>query len=115
EIVALHVRDGLHLKSACTLASARELLFDPKVIGADERGAFEAAGLECVAVDEPTGANVLAIGDAVLVSSAAPKTAALLRERGRRVNVVDVGEFHKGDGALTCLSVRLPSPGTWCT
>ncbi len=115
EVVALTVRDGLHLKSACTLASATVLLFDPRVLGEQERWAFVAAGLETVAVDEPAGANVLALGDAVLVSAAAPRTAAMLVARGLAVRVVDVGELHKADGALTCLSLRVPRAGAWST
>jgi hypothetical protein len=26
-----------------------------------------------------------------------------------------VSEFHKGDGALTCLSLRVPRAGCWST
>jgi dimethylargininase len=115
DVVPLTVRDGLHLKSACTLASASLLVIDPRVIGDEERAAFVEAGLTILAVDEPAGANVLAIGDAVLVSSAAPRTAELLRAKGLDVRVVDVGEFHKGDGALTCLSLRVPREGAWAT
>lgn len=115
EVVTLTVRDGLHLKSACSLASASLLVVDPRVVGAEERAAFVAAGLTVLAVDEPAGANVLAVGDAVLVSSAAPRTAELLRAQRLGVRVIDVGEFHKGDGALTCLSLRAPRAGAWAT
>jgi hypothetical protein len=44
------------------------------------------------------------IGEHVLVSAAAPRTADLLRKR-LTVHVVDVSEFHAGDAGLTCLSV----------
>lgn len=115
EVVALSVRDGLHLKSACSLASASLLVFDPRIVAEEERAVFERAGLTCLAVEEPAGANVLAVGDAVLVSRAAPRTVGLLRSKGLAVHVVDVGEFHKGDGALTCLSLRVPREGAWAT
>lgn len=114
-VVPIEVRGGLHLKSACTLASARELVFDASVIGADAVRAFEGAGLLCIEAGEPVGANVLALGSAVLVSAAAPRTAALLAARGVSVVVLDVGEIHKGDGALTCLSLRIPAEGCWST
>ncbi len=55
---------------------------------------------------------MLALGDAVLVSAAAPRTAEALRARSLAVHVVEVGELHKGDGALTCLSLRVPRART---
>lgn len=115
EVVPLVVRDGLHLKSACTLAAPGLVVFDPDMIDRAAIAAFEAARLETVAAAEPAGANVLAIGDRVLVSAAAPRTAALLGARGLAVRSVDVREIHKGDGALTCLSLRVAAPGTWST
>lgn len=113
--VTLTVRDGLHLKSACTLASASVLVYDANVLRDDDLTAFRDAGLTCIAASEPSGANVLALGRSVLVSAAAPRTAERLAATGLDVRVVDVGEMHKGDGALTCLSLRVPAPGAWCT
>lgn len=115
EVVALIVRDGLHLKSACTLADASTLVYDPRVLGDAELAAFHGAGLRCVAASEPTGANVLALGHGVLVSAAAPITGAMLATLGIAVRYVDVSEFHKGDGALTCLSLRVPRRDGWST
>ena len=115
EVVPVAVRGGLHLKSACSLASASLLLFDPGGMGDAELAPFRAAGVEVLPVAEPAGANVLTLGRAVLVSAAAPRTAEALRARGLDVRVVDVGEFHKGDGALTCLSLRVPEAGAWST
>jgi dimethylargininase len=114
-VVPIEVRGGLHLKSACTLAGARDLVFDPSIVGADALRELERAGLTCTEAEEPAGANVLALGAAVLVSAAAPRTAASLAARGVNVVVLDVGEMHKGDGALTCLSLRVPSDGCWST
>jgi dimethylargininase len=99
EPVAVEVRGGLHLKSACTALGS-------SVIGRFERidrAPFVACDLELVDAPEPMGANVLDLGAGVLVSAAAPKTAALLGERAR---IIELGEIHKGDGALTCMSVR---------
>jgi dimethylargininase len=115
EVIPVPVRGGLHLKSACTLASASLLVYDPNVMADAELAPFRVAGIEPLPVPEPTGANVLAVGGAVIVSAAAPRTAGLLRARGLDVRVVDVGEFHKGDGALTCLSLRVPPARCWST
>ena len=112
--VIVEVTDCLHLKSACTLANEATLVFDSAV--APDVTAVTDWGLECLAVDEPFGANVLALGrNRVLVSAAAPRTAAMLRQRGMTVIVSDVSEFHRADGALTCLSVRCPTSEGWCT
>ena len=110
ETVEIPVRAGLHLKSAATLASPDLCLVDP---GAVDPSAFW--GLEVLKVDEPAGANVLHLGPLTLVSAAAPRTAEALARRGIPVQVLDVGEIHKGDGALTCCSIRIPHPGSWCT
>jgi dimethylargininase len=117
EVVAVPMRGGLHLKSACTLASASLLVYDPRLMADAELAPLRrhVEGLELLAVSEPAGANVLALGGAVVVSAAAPQTASELRGRGLDVRVVDVSEIHKGDGALTCLSLRVPGPGGWCT
>ncbi len=115
DVVTVEVRGGLHLKSACTLASASSLVYDPNVLRDEDLTAFRDAGLTCIAASEPTGANVLALGRAVLVSAAAPRTAERLAAIGLDVRTIDVGEFHKGDGALTCLSLRAASSNAWCT
>jgi dimethylargininase len=115
EVISVPVRGGLHLKSACTLASASLLVYDPNVMADAELAPFRVAEVEPLPAPEPAGANVLAVGGAVILSAAAPRTAGLLRARGLDVRVVDVGEFHKGDGALTCLSLRVPRAGCWST
>jgi dimethylargininase len=114
DVVAIEVRGGLHLKSACTLVSAQQLVFAAETMRDEDLAVFRAAGLDCVATDENAGANVLALGSVVLVSAAAPRTAAKLAASGVDVRTIDVGEFHKGDGALTCLSLRVAPPGSWC-
>jgi dimethylargininase len=102
EPVAVPLGAGLHLKSACSpLADGVIGCFDRV-----DRAPFAERGVQTVDALEPWGANVLELGSRVLVSSAAPATARLI---GERAFVVDVSELHKGDGALTCLSIRLPS------
>ena len=43
----------------------------------------------------------------VLMSSGAPLTRAMLEGRGLDVVAVDIGEYEKLEGCVTCLSVRL--------
>ena len=59
-------------------------------------------------VPEEPGAHVVLLDDDVLLmSSAAPQSAKLFEERGYRVVTVDISEFEKLEGCVTCLSVRL--------
>lgn len=101
---------GLHLKSVVTLAAPDLLVYQPGTVDIDH---FR--DVESLAVEEPAGANVLLIGEVVLVSASAPQTAERLAQRGCTVQVLCVDEFHKADGALTCLSIRVPQPGSWVT
>lgn len=111
-VVPVPVQAGLHLKSAVTLAAPGLLVLVEEQL---DPAPFARAGLEVLLVDEPHGGNVLALKDRVLVSSASPRVGARLRARGLRTVEVDVTELHKGDGALTCLSLRQPPPGAWCS
>ena len=89
------------MKSACSYIGDAVLVHRPWV----DETAF--AGLRLVDVPEECGANVLTIGETVLVSAAAPRTAELLRSLGRQVRLLDNSELMKAEGALTCCSLIL--------
>ncbi len=67
------------------------------------------AGLDVIVVSESEApaANVLAVGEAVLVPAGYPRTAAELWHRGWRVLSVPLSEFAKADGGVTCLSLLI--------
>ena len=44
------------------------------------------------------------------MAAGAPRTAALFTELGYRPVIVDISEFEKLEGCVTCLSVRLRTP-----
>jgi dimethylargininase len=59
-------------------------------------------------VPEESGAHVVLLGGmSVLMSASAPRSAQLLAARGHDVTTVDISEFEKLEGCVTCLSVRL--------
>lgn len=102
-VVTVPMTKALHLKSAVTA------LPDGTVIGyapvVDDPGVW---GDRFLAVPEEPGAHVVLLEDDVLLmSSAAPQSAALFEARGYRVVGVDISEFEKLEGCVTCLSVRL--------
>lgn len=104
EVVAVPVRRVLHLKSAVTA------LPDGTVIGYEPLTDDPAAFPKFLAVPEEAGAHVVLLGeDRVLMAASAPKTAELFKERAYTPVVVDISEFEKLEGCVTCLSVRLRS------
>ena len=61
------------------------------------------------AVEEESGCHVVPLGaDRVLIAASAPRTARLLDDLGFTPVVVDISEFEKLEGCVTCLSVLLP-------
>jgi dimethylargininase len=61
-----------------------------------------------LSVPEEAGAHVVLLGgDKLLMAASAPKTADLLGDLGYEPVVVDISEFEKLEGCVTCLSVRL--------
>jgi dimethylargininase len=92
----------LHLKSAVTA------LPDGTVVGhrplVDDPGVWHSF----LDVPEEPGSHVVLLDEqTVLMSTSAPRTAELFADRGLRVVAVDLTEFEKLEGCVTCLSVRL--------
>jgi len=101
-VVAVPVTKVLHLKSAVTALPDGTVLGHPATV--DDPRIFPSY----LEVPEPEGVHVVALDDdTVLLSAAAPRTAALLESLGYRCVPVDISEFEKLDGCVTCLSVRL--------
>ncbi|MBW8483534.1 dimethylargininase [Actinomadura parmotrematis] len=104
-VVPVDTAGVLHLKSAMTA------LPDGTLIGLPEHVDTSVLPLLRVA-PEPAGAHVVVLGpEHVLVSAAAPRTAALLAADGLRVTSVDIGEFEALEGCVTCLSVLVGPRG----
>ena len=101
-VVGVPVEKVLHLKSAVTaLPDGTVIGYPPLVDDQDVWSSF-------LAVPEEPGSHVVLLGDdLVLMSTSAPRTRALLEERGLRVLAVDLTEYEKLEGCVTCLSVRL--------
>ena len=55
---------------------------------------------------EEYAANCVRVNDCVLVAAGYPRLAARLRGLGYDLRVLDVSEFRKMDGGLSCLSIR---------
>jgi dimethylargininase len=106
EVVPVPVTRVLHLKSAVTA------LPDGTVIGYPPLLEDPSVFTSYLRVPEESGSHVVVLDErTVLMATSAPRTAQLLRGRGLHVVAVDIGEFEKLEGCVTCLSVRLrPTP-----
>ena len=91
----------LHLKSAATAADETTLVAHTPYV--DLHG-IDAKVIE-VHPDEPQAANVVPVDGRLLVDATGPRTAAILEAHGFQVVPVDVSEFAKAEGALSCKSV----------
>ncbi|HEU4425703.1 MAG TPA: arginine deiminase family protein [Pilimelia sp.] len=105
-VVAVPLGRVLHLKSAVTALPDGTVLAWPSYVDTEVFPAVRAA-------PEETGCHVLPLGgDRVLLAASAPRTADLIANLGFTPVVVDIGEFEKLEGCVTCLSVLIPNPGT---
>lgn len=96
------VHKVLHLKSAVTALPDGTIIGYPELV--DDPSAFD----RFLAVPEPEGAHVVLIGgNRLLMSSNAPESAELFRSMGYEPVCIDIGEFEKLEGCVTCLSVRI--------
>jgi N-Dimethylarginine dimethylaminohydrolase len=107
---AVTTRGCLHLKSAATAFAEDGVLVNPGWVDSDSFG-----GMTTINVDptEPFAANVLRVGDSVLCAAAFPRTALRLRKAGMDVQMVDVSELAKAEGALTCCSIIVGDSDTY--
>jgi dimethylargininase len=103
-LVPVKVRKVLHLKSACTYLGNEVVIlsegcFDTNVL----------QGLRKIVVPrgEEYAADCLAVNGTVLTVKGYAETRKLVEKEGFRVEELEISEFRKGDGALTCLSIIL--------
>lgn len=101
-VVAVPVTKALHLKTAVTaLPDGTIIGYPPLVDNSELFPRFQP-------VPEAHGTAVVVLApDLLLMSAAAPKTAVLLQDLGYNVVTVDISEFEKLEGCVTCLSVRV--------
>ena len=101
-VVAVPVTRALHLKSTVTA------LPDGTVIGHPDLVDNPAIFSRYLEVPEVAGVAVVVLSDnSVLMSTSAPQSVALIENLGYRVATVEISEFEKLEGCVTCLSVRV--------
>jgi dimethylargininase len=93
----------LHLKSGIAYLGSNRLVVAPEL---SALSAFQTYELIEVAAAELYAANCIHINDHVLIPAGYPKTAAALESLGYTLLALDVSEFRKMDGGLSCMSLR---------
>lgn len=100
EVVGVEVSKVLHLKSAVTALPDGTVVGYPEAV--DDPSAFETF----LAVPEESGAHVVLLDEeTVLLATSAPRTAAMFADRGLKLVTVDISEYERLEGCVTCLSV----------
>jgi len=99
-VTEVPVQQVLHLKSAVTA------LPDDSILG--YAPLVPPAFPDVVSVPEQSGAQVVLLGGGkVMLAADCPRSAELIAASGYEPVVVDISEFQKLEGCVTCLSVRL--------
>ena len=93
----------LHLKTGLSWLGGRRLLATDGFAGHEAFGGWEVVR---VPAGEEYAANCVRVNDVLLIAQACPATAALLSGLGHEIAALEMSEYRKMDGGLSCLSVR---------
>jgi dimethylargininase len=102
-VFGVGMRDCLHLKSACTYLGRDTVLANGAWV--DLADMDRPGGLSHIQVQEEAAADVLAIGNTVVIPASFPETARTLEHAGWRVLPIDVSELQKAEAGVTCMSL----------
>lgn len=102
---SIEVNEFLHLKTGVSRLDETTVLALPQLAQT-----FSGLGFRAITVSPKNwhAANVLAVGRRVLMPAGHGPVAAALRSHGYQPWEVDLSEFAKQDGGVSCLSILLP-------
>ena len=102
QAIPVKINDILHLKSACTYIGHNFIILSP---GHFDQSVFSQYKIITVPPEEAYAANCLAVNGRVLIARGFPRTREMIEKSGFETIELDMTEFKKGNGSLTCLSV----------
>jgi len=102
-VSAVPLSSVLHLKTGISYLENNILLVWGEFVDKPELAGFEKIR---VPDDEAYAANSVWINNTVLVPKGYNRTKEMIKEKGYQVLTLDVSEFRKLDGGLSCLSLR---------
>jgi dimethylargininase len=105
EITLVGLHRFLHLKTGVAYLGGDDLIVAGELVGKDEFRGFRKI---VIPPEEEYGANCVRINDRVLVAAGYETAKHSIAERGYEIIELEMSEFRKLDGGLSCLSLRLP-------
>ena len=93
----------LHLKSGLTELAPNVLIHDPAL---KTDVALDWAQVITLPAEEGYAADVMPVNDTLFIAAGCPQAHQAARQHHNRVVPLDMSEFRKMDGGLTCLSLR---------
>ncbi|HKI48831.1 MAG TPA: arginine deiminase family protein [Desulfobacteria bacterium] len=103
-VIPIAVKQGLHLKTSVSTLGKNLLVIHPSHIETEPFREFEWIEVD---EEEAYAANCLALGEHVILPAGFPKLEQHIQERGFSTLPVDMSEFQKADGGVTCLSLLI--------
>lgn len=104
-VLPVAVTEALHLKTAVSWLGANRLLAHSPAVEADAFRNFE--WIE-VPAEEAYAANGLLIGETFIMPAGFSNVQRRIEATGVKVKPVEMSEFEKADGGITCLSLIIP-------
>ena len=101
-VTSIPVSGCLHLKSAITEVAPGVVLVNPAWVDAAAFGDVRAIEIDA---EEPYAANGLLAGGRLIYPVSFPRTRQRLESAGIAIELVDVSELQKAEGAVTCCSL----------
>ncbi|MFN2511663.1 MAG: dimethylarginine dimethylaminohydrolase family protein [Pyrinomonadaceae bacterium] len=101
-VVPVSVNGGLHLTTGCGVVNDETVLLNPRWIDAR---AFKTLRQLHVPEAEPWAANTIRVDDAIALENDAPRTIDLVRPYAGTIETLNISEFRKAEGSLSCLSL----------
>lgn len=101
-VVPVDVKGGLHLTTACGVVDDETLILNPQWIDAS---AFKGIRQLHVPENEPWSANMIRIDEFLIIEKGAPRTVELIEPFNDKIEILDISEFRKAEGSLSCLSI----------
>lgn len=104
EVIAVPLRDALHLKTAVTALDPETVLLQPRWVDAAHFPRCRTVEVDPV---EPFAANTLRVSDHLIVPAAHPRTAERCAAFVGDVILVEADELARAEGGVTCCSILL--------
>ena len=97
------VNKGLHLKSAVSYLGNNYMLIDSETINSNY---FKGFTIITTGSGEGYAANSISVNGTVIMPKGFPNTTEEVKKADFSVRTIEVSEFRKLDGGLSCLSLR---------